>query len=82
MQSTSLPLPMPMHLSTRCGARTRSASACQSPAMPNSRCRMHGGTSPGAPVGNQHATKHGLYEREMREVRALVRRLADHEGCV
>ncbi|MGO8839738.1 MAG: HGGxSTG domain-containing protein [Methyloceanibacter sp.] len=22
---------------------------CQSPAMPNGRCRMHGGKSPGAP---------------------------------
>ena len=25
---------------------------CQSPAMANGRCRMHGGTSPGAPKGN------------------------------
>jgi hypothetical protein len=30
-------------LSLRCGARTRSGSPCQSPAMPNGRCRMHGG---------------------------------------
>ena len=26
---------LPMHLSCRCGARTRSGSPCQSPAMPN-----------------------------------------------
>ena len=39
---------------------------------------MHGGTSPGAPVGNQHAAKHGLFGREMREIRALVRELT---GC-
>ena len=43
---------LPMHLSLRCGARTRS-SPCRSPAMPNGRCRMHGGGSPGAPKGNQ-----------------------------
>src|SRR3954469_8729924 len=36
----------------RCGARTRSRRSCQAPAMPNGRCRMHGGTSPGAPKGN------------------------------
>ncbi|MGA8291772.1 MAG: HGGxSTG domain-containing protein [Rhodoplanes sp.] len=33
---------LPMHLSGRCGARTRSGSQCRSPAMPNGRCRMHG----------------------------------------
>ena len=43
---------------------------------------MHGGKSPGAPAGNQHATKHGLYGREMREVRALVRGLANYDGYV
>ena len=43
---------------------------------------MHGGKSSGAPAGNQHATKHGLYGRDMREVRALVRQLADNDGYV
>ena len=47
---------LPMHLSQRCGARTRSGSRCQSPAMPNGRCRMHGGMSPGAPKGNRNAS--------------------------
>ena len=32
---------------------------CLSPAMPNGRCRMHGGTSPGTPMGNRNAFKHG-----------------------
>ncbi|WP_313899013.1 HGGxSTG domain-containing protein [Methylobacterium sp. J-072] len=32
----------------RCGARTRSGCPCQGPAMPNGRCRMHGGSSTGA----------------------------------
>jgi hypothetical protein len=50
-----------MHLGRRCGARTRRAGRCQSPAMPNGRCRMHGGPSPGAPKGNRNAFKHGYY---------------------
>lgn len=67
----------PMHLSRRCGARTRSGIACQSPAMPSGRCRMHGGTSPGAPKGNKNAFKHGRYSaeaiRRRREVSDLIR---------
>jgi hypothetical protein len=37
----------------RCGAKTRKPEGfpCQAPAMPNRRCRMHGGKSPGAPKG-------------------------------
>ena len=31
----------------RCGAKTRRGNGCQVPAMPNGRCRMHGGTSTG-----------------------------------
>jgi uncharacterized protein YjcR len=68
---------LPIHLSPRCGARTRRGTLCQSPAMPNGRCRMHGGTSPGAPTGNANARKHGLYSAETmaerREFRALLR---------
>ena len=75
---------LPMHRSPRCGARTRSGSRCRSPAMPNGRCRMHGGMSPGAPKGNKNALKHGHYtakaiarRREianmLREARALVK---------
>jgi hypothetical protein len=29
--------------------------------MPNGRCRLHGGRSPGAPKGNKNAFKHGRY---------------------
>ena len=53
-----------MHLSPRCGARTRAGTQCQSPAMTNGRCRMHGGVSPGAPKNNKHALKHGHYTAE------------------
>ena len=62
---------LPMHLSPRCGAQTRAGTACQSPAMKNGRCRMHGGTNPGAPKGNQNALKHGRYATE-----AIARRRA------
>lgn len=40
-----------------CGAKTRNGTPCKSNAMPNGRCRMHGGTSPGAPI------KHGRYAK-------------------
>ena len=55
---------LPMHLSPRCRARTRAGTPCRSPAMTNGRCRMHGGTSPGAPKSNGHALKHGRYTAE------------------
>ena len=68
---------LPMHLSPRCGARTRTGTPCRSPAMANGRCRMHGGTSPGAPIGNANSRKHGLYTAEAlaerRELAALIR---------
>ena len=73
----------PMHasrfLSPRCDAKTRRGTPCRSPAMPNGRCRMHGGSSPGAPLGNRNAWKHGRYSREAierrREVAELVREM-------
>src|SRR5580692_11020461 len=78
---------LPMHLSQRCGARTRSGSGCRSAAMPNGRCRMHGGMSPGAPKGNTNAFKHGHYTAEaiasrreiaklLRDARALVKQVS------
>ena len=68
---------LPMHLSRRCGARTRSGRRCRSAAMPNGRCRMHGGPSPGALKGNKNALKHGRYTAEAiatrREIAKLLR---------
>src|ERR1700681_1668841 len=58
-----------MHRAKRCGARTRKGTPCQTPAMANGRCRMHGGPSPGAPKGNKNALKHGRYSAE-----AILRR--------
>src|SRR5690625_653287 len=51
----------------RCGAKTRSGKTCRNWAMPNGRCRMHGGKSTGAPPekikGKQNAIKHGLFAK-------------------
>ncbi len=55
----------------KCGAKTRKALPCQSPAMKNGRCRMHGGKSTGAKtkVGIERIKKanfrSGLYTKEM-----------------
>lgn len=45
-----------------CGARSkRSGKGCLNRAMPNGRCRMHGGTSTGPPLGSHNAITHGIY---------------------
>ena len=45
--------------------------------MPNGRCRMHGGKSPGAPKGNKNALKHVRYTADAiakrREIATLLR---------
>lgn len=71
----------PMLSSLRCGAKTRSGKACQSPAVNGKkRCRMHGGAEgSGAPKGNQNALKHGQYTRRAIEERRELRRLI-HEA--
>jgi uncharacterized protein YjcR len=56
-----------------CGAKTRNGHPCRTPAMPNGRCRMHGGTNPGAPRGNQNAFKHGMRSAEQLAWRRLLR---------
>ena len=59
----------------RCGARTRAGTPCRSPAMPNGRCRMHGGasTGPRTEAGlariRRARTVHGLHAADMRELR-------------
>jgi hypothetical protein len=55
----------------KCGAKTRKSTACQSPAMKNGRCRMHGGKSTGARTKEgierikKANFKNGLYTNEM-----------------
>lgn len=68
----------PMLASPRRGARTRSGSACSSPAVSGKeRCRMHGGAEgAGAPRANQNARKHGRFAgdtiAEGRQIQALL----------
>ena len=69
----------------RCGARTRRDTPCRQPAMPNGRCKMHGGKSSGprTPEGLERSRwstwKHGARSAETiankRQARALCRLL-------
>jgi hypothetical protein len=61
----------------RCGARTRRGSACQCPAIGGrKRCRLHGGLSPGAPLGARNgAWRHGGATNEAKAQRKAVRAL-------
>ena len=67
------------------GILDRNDTLCRSPAMPNGRCRMHGGLSPGAPKGNRNALKHGRYTAESlarrRELAALLRTMRALAGA-
>lgn len=45
----------------KCGAKTNKGTVCQAFAMSNGKCRVHGGASKGAPKGNDHAKRHGIY---------------------
>lgn len=64
-----------MHVSHRCLAKTRKGTPCQSPAVKGRRrCRMHGGTNPGAPKGSQNAFKHGYYSRAAISARSRIRK--------
>lgn len=75
---TTLPLAA---ASPRCGAKTRSGSPCRAPAMPNGRCRMHGGASTGPRTQEglermrRSKTVHGLYSAAYREERRIIRML-------
>ena len=61
----------------RCFAKTRKGTECQSPAVKGRRrCRMHGGTNPGAPRGNRNARKHGGRSAETTEAARLLKAVA------
>jgi hypothetical protein len=71
----------------RCGARTRAGTPCKAAAMPNGRCRMHGGPSTGPKTEAGKAkirasrTKHGRKSQaaiqQRREGRATLRLLRE-----
>lgn len=68
-----------MMASPRCGAGTRSGTACRAPAvLGKGRCRMHGGARrSGPPLGNQNARKHGAFTQERIAERRAIRELLD-----
>src|SRR5215831_13561981 len=64
----------------RCGARSkRTGKPCRGAAMPNGRCKLHGGksTGPRTPEGLERSMranwKHGYYSREAKAERSRVR---------
>ena len=67
---------------TRCGAKTRRGTRCRCPAMPNGRCRLHGGLSTGPKTAEgierirRAVTKNGRYsaeaKAELRYIRGLI----------
>jgi hypothetical protein len=71
------PMQLSLHRASKCRARTRSGHPCQTSAMPNGRCQMHGGMSPGAPKGNKNAFRHGRYTADAiarrRKISGLIR---------
>lgn len=71
-----------MLASPRCGAGTRSGTACRAPAVHGkTRCRMHGGAAgSGAPWGNRNARKHGAFTQERIAERRAIRALLDEAG--
>ena len=74
----------------RCGARSkRTGKPCRAAAMPNGRCKLHGGksTGPRTPEGLERSRranwKHGYYSREAKAERSRLRAaiLALRELC-
>jgi len=60
----------------RCGAKTRAGHPCRQAAVRASRrCRMHGGAKgSGGPAGERNGRfKHGLYTREVKTIRRVMR---------
>jgi hypothetical protein len=61
--------------SRKCGAHCRTTGQpCRTWAMPNGKCKMHGGKSPGAPRGAKHPNwQGGKYSHEGLELRKGLR---------
>ena len=68
--------PKHKNVEIKCFARTRRGTLCQTPRITGKkRCRMHGGTSDGAPKGNKNAFKHGKYSKVIIENRKRTMQL-------
>src|ERR1022692_988206 len=68
----------------RCGAKNRRGTSCKCPAMPNGRCRLHGGlsTGPKTPAGIERirraVTKHGRFSMHARAEQKQYRKLLQY----
>lgn len=56
------------HANNLCGAKTRAGTPCKNRAMPNGKCRMHGGKSTGPKditklKKNKNSEKHGFFSK-------------------
>lgn len=64
----------------RCGAKTRAGTPCKCPAMPNGRCRLHGGKSTGPKTkdGKERSKrgnwKHGEYSVESKKFKKSIQK--------
>lgn len=65
--------------SPRCGARTRSGTACRCPALRHRRrCKLHGGLSPGAPVNEANGNyRNGDWTKQASAERQWIKSLVD-----
>lgn len=65
----------PMNAPKRCNARTRAGGRCKLAAMPNGKCRLHGGRSLSGAAHGRYRT--GFYTKEAiakrKELNALLR---------
>lgn len=72
----------------RCGAKTRRRTSCQSPAMANGRCRLHGGlsTGPRTPAGIERIrranTRHGWRSQAAHAERIRSRKLFQQSRAI
>jgi hypothetical protein len=66
-----------MNSAPRCGAKTRSGTPCECPAIRGrARCRLHGGRSTGAPTGDLNGRYvDGSWTKEATEERKWLRSL-------
>ena len=58
----------------KCGAKTRPGHPCGHYAMPNGRCRYHGGKSTGAKYPHR-PLKHGFYTKDAITERKMINEL-------
>lgn len=70
MKNDNYPMPR-----VHCGAQTRLGALCHQPAMPNGRCRLHGGKSK---AGREHGRySSGEYTKEAIALRRYFKELLE-----